>query len=76
MSAINVKVNDWIDVDIDEVFSQIDTDDLKAELEERAECLMSDIETQDEKLAFIKELLGLKKWHDKERLLQEIESLY
>ena len=76
MAKVNVFIEDWVDIDLNE----IDTDDLMEELKSRDDVeeieLIPKFKEPQGQLAFIKETLGLKNWHDKERVLQEIELLY
>lgn len=70
-----------ISVDVDIELSIIDDDDLLEELNRRKlshfinKMDMPDFKTKEDHLDYIKVMLGLKNYHSKERVLQEITEL-
>jgi hypothetical protein len=74
-----------IDIEIEDYLDEVATKYLIQELKKRADFKPSDIDltdieipkfkTSDQLLKFIKQLLGLREWHDKKRIIKEIEDL-
>lgn len=57
-----------IDFDVLDYIEDIDTWELCHELQSRND-------SAESKLSIIRSLLGLREWHDKDRIIQEIEQL-
>lgn len=69
-----------LNVDVDLEMDEIDTQDLKDELERRKEEINDEdfvpsFKTTDELLKYLNKVVGLKIWHSKERLIKEINDL-
>jgi hypothetical protein len=74
-----------IDIEIEDYLDEVDTKYLVQELQKRKDIDLSlfdlnniDIpkfKTPEQLLSYLKRLLGLREWHDKKRIIQEIESL-
>lgn len=77
-----------IEIEIEDYLGEVDTHYLIQELKHRKDLSVKDIKSLDPKLIaipdfktsseilrYIKLILGLREWHDKKRIIQEIESL-
>ena len=74
-----------IDVEIEDYLDEVDTKYLVQELEKRDDVKnyklsidhfqIPSFETPDELLRFLKIILDLREWHDKKRIISEIEQL-
>lgn len=75
-----------IDIEIEDYLYEVDTKYLVNELRKRKDGInqlgldpeeieIPKFKTPDHKLRFIKLILGLRQWHDKERVISEIQSL-
>jgi len=72
-----------IDVEIEDYLGEIDTKYLVQELRKRKDVKGIQLdnidipvfETDDQLLKYLKKILGLREWHDKKRIIQEIENL-
>lgn len=74
-----------IDVEIEDYLDEVDTKYLVQELKKRKDFKSIDLDLRDieipifktpeQLLKFIKLVLGLREWHDKKRIISEIESL-
>lgn len=70
-----------VTVDADVCLDEFETKDLIEELDrrrghERIETLQTGFSSKESMLKYIKSVVGLKKWHDNERLIQEIRDLF
>jgi hypothetical protein len=82
MARIDIEIEDYLDeVRTEYLFKEIkkrkDFKDFIKEYidEEMPKYIIPEFKTSIEILDFIKLVLGLKKWHDKKRIINEIESL-
>lgn len=85
MARIDIEIEDYLDeVRTEYLFHEIkkrkDFKDFKDFIkeyidEEMPKYIIPEFKTSIEILDFIKLVLGLKKWHDKKRIINEIESL-
>ena len=74
-----------IDVEIEEYLDEVDTKYLVQELKKRKNFKISELDldnmdipefkTPELLLAYLKRILHLRQWHDKQRIIQEIEAL-
>ena len=79
-----------IDIEIEEYLDEVRTESLFRELRKRKDFedyiedymnedlpsyIIPDFETSEQVLNFVKRVLGLNSWHDKERIIKEIQSL-
>lgn len=77
-----------IDVEIEDYLDEVDTKYLVRELEKRRDIKefidtntlvnieLPEFRNRQELLKYIKKLLGLRLWHDKQRVISEIEDLF
>ncbi len=70
-----------IEVDTDDILMDVDTDDLISELKLRnVKCIRGnykkmELSQKDSQISVIRQVLGLREWHDKNRIIQEIINL-
>jgi hypothetical protein len=74
-----------IDIEIEDYLDEVATKYLVQELKKRADFKPADLDlttieipkfkTSEQLLKFIKQLLGLREWHTKERIISEINNL-
>jgi len=74
-----------IDIEIEEYLDEVDTKYLVQELKKRKDLRdykvnidtieIPEFKTPEQILSFIKKLLHLREWHDKTRIIKEIEQL-
>ena len=85
MARIEVEIEDYLDeVDtkylVRELLQRNDYEKVLIEENRKTELSINDIilpefKTSDQILVYIKRLLGLKPWHDKDRIISEINNL-
>lgn len=74
-----------IDIEIEDYLDEVDTKYLVQELEKRKDYKVTELDlrnldipqfkTPELLLSYLKRILHLREWHDKKRIIQEIESL-
>jgi hypothetical protein len=74
-----------IDIEIEEYLDEVDTKYLIQELQKRKDLInfrldidlfqIPEFKNSDQLLKYIKKLLGLREWHDKDRIISEIKEL-
>lgn len=82
MARIDVEIEDYLDeVRSEYLFRELkrrkDFSDLIKDYNDelKPKYIIPDFKTSEQLLDFIKVVLKLQKWHDKKRIIQEIESL-
>jgi len=74
-----------IDIEIEDYLDEVDTKYLVQELQKRKDCkeykikldldYLPDFKNSNEIFKYIRRVLGLREWHDKERVIEEIRNL-
>ena len=70
--------DEYTDVDLVDYIDELSDFELIDEFKRRSIIwpYTTDIISDDDKLSMIYNILGLKSWHDKKRVIQEIENLF
>ena len=75
-----ISIETEVDVYIKDIIEDIEDDDLIEEMKSRnldyKDVLVPSFKTREDTLNFIKFVLGLKSYHDNERVLTEIKDLF